>query len=112
MKGGEIFVPKIPSAKIIDLAKAINPAAEIKKIGMRPGEKLHEVLLTEEEANHAKEFEDCFVIEPEFPFWQRGCLEGGTALSDGFRYDSCTNKEIITEEKMEKIINDIKTTKK
>ncbi len=65
MKGGEIFVPKVKSMKVIDLANVIAPKAEKKFIGIRPGEKLHETLLTEDEARHSKEFDDYYLIEPE-----------------------------------------------
>jgi UDP-N-acetylglucosamine 4,6-dehydratase len=77
MKGGEIFIPKIPSMKLIDLAEAIAPEVEKKIIGIRPGEKVHEILLTEDEAEHSKEFSDSFVIEPEHSFWNALILECG-----------------------------------
>ncbi|HMA04820.1 MAG TPA: UDP-N-acetylglucosamine 4,6-dehydratase (inverting), partial [Methanomicrobiales archaeon] len=70
MEGGEIFVPKIPSMRLMDLADAIAPHAEKNFSGIRPGEKLHEVLITEDEARHTREYEDHFVVEPEFPFWR------------------------------------------
>ena len=93
MKGGEIFIPKIPSMKIMDLAEVIASNAKRKVIGIRPGEKLHEVLLTEEEARHAREFDKYFVIEPEFPFWKKDNLEKGKFLPEGFKYSSDTNKK-------------------
>ena len=86
MVGGEIFVPKIPSMRVTDLAEAIAPGAKRKVTGIRPGEKLHEVLLTEEEAVHAREFDDHFVIEPEQPFWSREKGRGGKPLPAAFRY--------------------------
>jgi len=104
MKGGEIFIPKIPSMKIIDLAKVINPKAKIKIIGIRPGEKFHEVLLSAEEASHSKEFNRYFVIEPEFPFWKRDNFKNGKPLPDEFRYTSDTNKKWLTKEQMGKIL--------
>ncbi len=70
MHGGEIFIPKLPSVKVIDLAKAIAPQAKLRVVGIRPGEKLHEVLITEEESRHLIEKPHCFLIEPQFPFWQ------------------------------------------
>jgi len=92
MKGGEIFVPKIPSMRVADLAKVVAPSAKIKIIGIRPGEKLHEALLTEDESRHAKEFDRHFIIEPEFPFWDASSHSGGKALPEGFRYSSDNNK--------------------
>jgi UDP-N-acetylglucosamine 4,6-dehydratase (inverting) len=91
MKGGEIFVPKIPSMKITDLAKAIAPEAKRDIIGIRAGEKLHEILLTEDEARHTKEFDDYFAIEPEHLFWNKNNLNGGKTLPEGFRYTSDNN---------------------
>jgi UDP-N-acetylglucosamine 4,6-dehydratase len=91
MEGGEVFVPKIPSMRVVDVAEAIAPDAEIVHTGIRPGEKLHEVLLTEDESRHAREFEDRYVIYPEFPTWRSEPFAGGSALADGFRYSSDTN---------------------
>jgi len=104
MKGGEIFIPKIPSMKITDLAQAIAPKAKIKIIGIRPGEKLHEILLSSEGAVHSKELNKYFVIEPEFPFWKKGYLIEGKPVPDGFRYSSNTNKEWLTKEDLKKAI--------
>jgi UDP-N-acetylglucosamine 4,6-dehydratase (inverting) len=111
MKGGEIFIPKIPSMKVIDLAKVLAPKAKIKIIGIRPGEKLHEELLTVEEARHSKEFDKYFVIEPQFPFWKKDNLKGGKPLPEGFRYSSDTNREWITKEEMRKILKKLKIEK-
>lgn len=91
MRGGEIFIPKIPSMKVTDLAKAIAPDANITFIGIRPGEKLHEVLLTEDEARHTREFDNYYIIEPELEFWEKDALSGGKVLPEGFRYSSDTN---------------------
>lgn len=104
MKGGEIFVPKIPSMRIIDLAKAIAPEAQIKITGIRPGEKLHEVLLTEDEARHAREFDDHFIIEPEYPFWDSGIKINGKPLPEAFRYSSDTNTKWMTIDRLAEII--------
>jgi len=93
MKGGEIFVPKIPSMKITDLADAIAPNIKRKIIGTRPGEKLHEVLLTAEESTHIKEFDDCFIVEPEFSFWNKENHKDGKKLSQGFIYSSDNNSQ-------------------
>jgi UDP-N-acetylglucosamine 4,6-dehydratase (inverting) len=100
MQGGEIFVPKIPSMKITDLADAIAPEAEKEEIGIRPGEKIHEVLLTEQEARHALELDDYFVIEPEFDFWSGQNHESGESLPDGFRYSSDENDEWLTKDEL------------
>ena len=91
MKGGEIFVPKIPSMRITDLAKIVAPDCEVEIIGIRPGEKLHEVLLTEDEARHSIDMEDYFVIEPELKFWNQNNGHKGKSLPEGFRYSSESN---------------------
>ncbi len=91
MRGGEIFVPKIPSMRITDLAKIVAPDCEVEIIGIRPGEKLHEVLLTEDEARHSKDMGDYFIIEPELRFWQKNNGHEGKSLPEGFRYSSESN---------------------
>jgi len=106
MKGGEIFIPKIPSMKIMDLANAIAPGAKIKVIGIRPGEKIHEVLVTEDEAKHSREFSSFFVIEPEHSFWHKGNLKGGKNLPEGFKYTSDNNKKWLTKKELMKIIKE------
>lgn len=105
MKGGEIFVPKIKSMKIIDLAQAVVPEAKTKVVGMRPGEKLHEILLTKEESKHTKEFEKYYVIEPEFPFWDKESFKGINSLTDDFEYTSDKNSQWVTEEEIKEILN-------
>ena len=104
MKGGEVFVPKIPSMQITDLARAIAPDAEIEVTGIRPGEKLHEVLITEDEARHAVEYDDHFVIEPELVFWGRENGASDYTLPEGFRYSSGENTEWLSAEDLQKII--------
>jgi len=106
MKGGEIFVPKIPSMKLMDLANAIAPKAKKEIIGIRPGEKIHEILLTEDEARHSREFEYGYIIEPEHPFWNANNLSG-KKLPEGFRYDSSNNTEWLTTKELIKIIKEL-----
>jgi len=105
MKGGETFVPKIPSMKLMDLADAIAPDAEKEVTGIRPGEKINEVLLTEEEARHAKEFDKYFVIEPEHPFWDGSHHEGGKPLPEDFRYTSDGNDQWLTSEELKNMVD-------
>lgn len=88
MKGGEIFIPKIPVMKMTDLADVIAPGVRRKVIGIRAGEKLHEVLLTEDESRHSLEFDKYFIIEPEHAFWGKKEHPGGKPLREGFRYTS------------------------
>lgn len=93
MHGGEVFVPKIPSMNIMDLAAAIAPNCEIEEIGIRPGEKLHEVLISEDEARQGIELEDSFVIQPAHPWWAVGNWADGKRLPDGFSYTSDNNPD-------------------
>jgi len=104
MKGGEVFVPKIPSMKIMDLAKAIAPDCEVDFIGIRPGEKLHEVLLSEDEARHTLELENMYVIQPTHPWWKIDNWDAGKSLGEGFSYTSNQNDEWISVEQLLEMI--------
>ena len=107
MQGGELFVPKIPSMNIVDLAKAIAPECELEVVGIRPGEKLHEVMITEDDARHTIEFEDYYVITPEFKWW-KATFKEGRPVNENFIYSSDTNKEWLTIEKLKEMIVSIK----
>lgn len=107
MQGGEIFVPKIPSMKVIDLAKIIGSGCKINYIGIRPGEKINECLITEDEARHTLEFDGFFVITPEHPWWYHGNWKGGKSLPEGFRYTSDKNDKWLTAEELQEIIKDL-----
>ena len=107
MKGGEIFIPKIPSMKVVDLAEVIAPKSEKKVTGIRPGEKLNEILLTEEEARNAKEFDNYFVIEPEHAFWNKDNFKEGKSLPSGFKYSSDGNNQWLTKEEMKIMLEEL-----
>jgi UDP-N-acetylglucosamine 4,6-dehydratase len=92
MGGGETFVPRIPSMRIVDIAEALAPRCERRTIGIRPGEKLHEVLVTEDEARHTAETSFGFVILPEYASWPLRDHGAVGTLPDGFRYASNTNE--------------------
>ena len=105
MNGGEVFIPKIPSMKIVDLASAISPDAEMEVIGIRPGEKLHEMLIHEDEARLTTELEDMFVVQPSTELWfGHEWSKLGQPLPDGFRYASDTNPEWLTIEQIRNIL--------
>ncbi|MCC4241912.1 UDP-N-acetylglucosamine 4,6-dehydratase (inverting) [Thalassospira povalilytica] len=97
MSGGEIFIPKIPSMKMVDLAKALAPELPIKIIGIRPGEKLHEVMVTEDDARHTVESNDRYAILPDMDMWRessaKGIPDGYKAVRDDFHYSSDSNSE-------------------
>jgi UDP-N-acetylglucosamine 4,6-dehydratase (inverting) len=107
MKGGEIFVPKIPSMKIVDLAQAIAPQSKVKIIGIRPGEKINEILLTEEEARYTREFENYFVIKAECAHWKRNHTKDNKSLPQGFRYSSGDNDQWLTKQELMKMLEEL-----
>ncbi len=105
MEGGEVFVPKIPSMKVIDLAKAIAPNADVNIIGIRPGEKLHEVLISEDEARNTVELDKMYVVQPAEAFWfGYSWQKRGKLLSDGYRYSSDNNKEWLDVNGIQKFV--------
>jgi UDP-N-acetylglucosamine 4,6-dehydratase (inverting) len=90
--GGEVFIPKIPSMRVTDLAEAMAPGLPVEVIGIRPGEKLHEVLITADESRHTIDAGDVYVVLPEHPWWDaRPWWVDGVGLPDGFAYASDTN---------------------
>ena len=101
MEGGEVFIPKSPSMRIMDLAQALAPDCAIEEIGIRPGEKIHEVLISEDEARHTVEVGDMFVVQPAHPWWSNENWRTGTPLPDGFRYSSDTNPHWLNQEELQ-----------
>jgi UDP-N-acetylglucosamine 4,6-dehydratase/5-epimerase len=106
-KGGETYISKIPSFKITDLAKAINPGATLKEIGRREGEKIHECLITEYDSFHAYEYEKHYIVYPNFEWWSRDShfTEGGTLVGELFEYSSNNNKEWLSIEQLREKLN-------
>ena len=101
MHGGEIFVPKIPSMNIMDVARVVAPECRTETIGVRPGEKLHEVLITADDAYHTVEFDDHYVIQPNDVWWDREeylRTSGGRPVAEGFQYSSDRNPAWMTRE--------------
>ena len=108
MYGGEVFVPKIPSMTVADLAKAMAPEAKINYIGIRPGEKLHEVLISEDEARTVVELDDMYVVQPAEAYWfGRDWESKGKPIDDEFRYVSNKNDDWLTVEQIREIIKPI-----
>ena len=93
MSGGEVFVPKIPSTRVLDLAEAIAPGLPIRYTGIRPGEKLHESLITAEEARHTMDQGWCYVVEPEHAFWGMRGAPDGSPVDEDFVYSSDRNTQ-------------------
>jgi UDP-N-acetylglucosamine 4,6-dehydratase len=110
MLGGEVFVPKIPSTKIIDLANVIAPGAKWDIIGIRPGEKLHEVLINEDEARSTVEMDDMFVVQPSGSLWfGHEWQQNGQSLESGFRYSSDKNPQWLTVDQIQGLIAPFET---
>ncbi len=99
-RGGEIFIPKIPSMKVVDLAEAMAPGCPREIIGIRPGEKLHEILLTADESRHAIDAGDVYVVLPEHSWWQHEAWTKGIELPDGFSYASDNNTWWLSAEEL------------
>jgi UDP-N-acetylglucosamine 4,6-dehydratase len=104
MHGGEIFVPKIPSMRLLDLAETIAPGCEVENIGIRPGEKLHEVLVSEDESRNTLETEEMFVIQPTHPWWRSDNWVHARRLPEGFRYSSDANDRWLTRRELEELV--------
>src|SRR5262249_26802588 len=104
MHGGEIFVPKIPSMKLVEMAETIAPECDIEYVGIRPGEKLHEVLVSEDEARNTLELDDMYVIQPAHSWWSRENWHRARPLADGFRYSSDTNAQWLSGEQLQQLV--------
>lgn len=107
MRGGEIFVPKIPSMKMTDLAEAMAPGLPIRVIGIRPGEKLHEMMISMDDARHVVDLGDRYAIEPAFVEFSRKSFAGDhPTAEDGFSYASNTNDEWLSHEGLLTLLRD------
>lgn len=107
MQGGEVFVPKIPSTTILDIATAVAPECSTKIIGIRPGEKLHECMIPADEARQTLEFNNHYIIQPSFRSWTNEApnyRELGTRCEDGFSYSSDNNAHWLTIEQLRNLI--------
>ena len=104
MVGGELFVPKLPSMNIMDLANAIDPTCKKEIIGIRPGEKIHEVMIPSDDARRTVEFDRYYIIKPDFPFWEKRSNHSGKPVDDDFEYNSGTNPWILTVDEMKEMI--------
>ena len=109
MVGGELFVPKIPACSVSDIARVLAPDSTWETIGMRPGEKMHEILIPEDEARNVLEFDKHFVIQPIQAFWGNkiGIL-GGVSCSEGFRYASNCNCENLSDDELKDELQNLK----
>lgn len=106
MKGGEIFVPKLPSMNIMDLARAVAPECKTEVVGIRPGEKLNEIMISEDDARNTIELDDCYVIQPVFHWWRADNHKAGKPVPPSFKYSSDTNREKLTVAQLQEIISE------
>ena len=106
MRGGEIFIPKIPSMKMVDMATALAPDLSHEVVGIRPGEKLHEVMITEDDAVTTVELSDRYVIEPAIHLWdgESSVSDGSKPVAEGFRYASNTNEDWLDAEALRELM--------
>jgi UDP-N-acetylglucosamine 4,6-dehydratase/5-epimerase len=105
MVGGELFVPKIPSVRIVDIARAIAPAAELVEVGIRPGEKLHEEMVSEDDARRTVEMDRCYIILPVYSQWGAE-FKDGNPVPEGFSYRSHTNTEWLEGDGLKELVRD------
>lgn len=106
MHGGEVWVPRIPSMRMTDLARVVGPECDQPEIGIRPGEKLHEVMVPVDDGRMTIEFDNHFIIKPNFPWWKDEwhAEKGGKLCPDGFYYGSDNNTEWLTDDQLTKVI--------
>ena len=107
MCGGEVFVPKIPSMRITDLAQIIAPNCEQTTIGIRPGEKLHEMLISADESRSTLEFEDMYLIQPIHPWWKQPTYEEAQPMAEGTTFSSDTNEWWLTGDELRQMIDEV-----
>lgn len=105
-KGGETYISKIPSFRIVDLAKAMLDDVIIKEVGIREGEKIHEVMITKDDSRYTYEYEKHYIIYPYFDWWksERFFTNGGRPIEEGFEYNSGTNKEWLDIAKLRQLL--------
>ena len=107
MQGGEVFVPKIPSMNIMDLVEAVASGCEIEFTGIRPGEKLHEVLISQDESRYTLELDDMFVIQPRHPWWNEENWQEARPLPDGFKLSSDSNPRWLSVEELRAMVEEL-----
>lgn len=106
MQGGEVFVPKIPSMRILELAEAVAPGCEYETIGIRPGEKVHEVLVSRDESRYTLEFENMYLIQPVHPWWTPKEYPDGRPMRDGEKFSSDQNTWWLSREELRQMVED------
>lgn len=112
-KGGETYISKIPSFKITDLAMAMNPDGDIKEVGIREGEKLHEVMVTKDDSRMTYEYDKHYIVYPHFEWWklESHFTPGGRLIEPGFEYDSSTNSKWLNIEQLRQALHELEDEK-
>lgn len=106
MRGGEVFVPKIPSMRMTDLADLMAPGCQRKIIGIRPGEKLHEMLLSSDESRSTLEFDDMYLIQPVHAWWERAVYMQARPMAEGAQFSSDTNSWWLSTDQLQQMIDE------
>jgi UDP-N-acetylglucosamine 4,6-dehydratase len=106
MQGGEIFIPKLPSMRMTDLARVMAPTLAHREVGIRPGEKLHEVMVPIDDGRHTIEINDRYIIQPQFQFWSDGCYkkDGARPVQEDFVYSSDLNEEWLDDDGLKQLL--------
>lgn len=107
MHGGEIFVPKLPSMKMTSLARVLAPECRLDVVGVRPGEKIHEALLTDDEVARTVDVGRCYVVKPLFPWWEKANWNSGRRLPEGFRYTSEAPERLMGDAQMARLLKSL-----
>ena len=105
MHGGELFVPKIPSTDLATLAEAIAPGAKHELVGIRPGEKLHELMIGDDDARYTRDMGSYYVVQPAFAWWDDSKVAAGQPVPEGFFYRSDTNPQRLNVEQVWSMLN-------
>lgn len=106
MRGGELYVPRIPSMRIMDLVEAVAPGSPSHEIGMRPGEKLHEEMIAADDSRRTLRFKDRYVVQPVAASWGYESPEGGEEVADGFNYRSDNNDLWLSVDEMRSLLTE------
>ena len=104
MNGGEVFIPKLPTMNVVDLAKAIAPECRIENIGIRPGEKIHEAMISENEARHTLDLGEMYVVQPAHSWWKVDAFLGQKAVDNFFCYSSDQGDELLGIQELQRMI--------
>jgi len=109
MKGGELYIPKIPSMKITDMARVLAPDLPQKEVGIRPGEKLHEMMITKDDGRQTIELEDRYIIKPQFSFWSDEFYvdQDAQPVAEDFEYTSDNNQEWLNDDQFRELLSQI-----